>query len=458
MSTLIPSWPIDPLPLIRASSSRTVIVLDDDPTGTQTVRDVPVLTRWTTEMLRDVLDSMIDVAYILTNSRSMTRAQAGATAHEIGLLLRSAMASSTRRWSVISRSDSTLRGHFPHEVDALSIGLGLPDARVLLTPYFGDGGRVTIGGTHYLRRAGELVPVAQTEFASDSVFGYRSSDLREWVAERCGSDTRAVELIDLGRIRTHGPDAVRDALQALPPRGVLVADAAEERDIEVVALGAVLAEAAGVPLIARTAASYVRARAGQPPALPLDSAEIDTGRPGLVVVGSHVPMSTAQLASLLSHPPIEITPIELDVARVLRGPSDRADLAAQIARRGDDALADGRTPVIHTSRLLARGVDAEGDLGIAGLVSATLVDAVRLITHRPSWVLAKGGITSSDIATRALDVQQAQVIGPLLPGVPTWRCGGGSRWPGLTYVVFPGNVGGPEAVREAVSRLAGVVP
>ena len=108
--------------------------------------------------------------------------------------------------------------------------------------------------------------------------------------------------------------------------------------------------------------------------------------------------------------------------------------------------------MLATSRRLERAPGTP-DLDIGALVSATLVGAVRRMRSKPRWVLAKGGITSSDVATDGLDVSEATVVGPLLPGVPLWRCGPGSRWPGLSYVVFPGNVGGPDAVREAVARL-----
>jgi uncharacterized protein YgbK (DUF1537 family) len=455
VATDLEPWPDDPLPTIRSlGANRVVLALDDDPTGTQTVRGVPVLTRWDEARLGSLLDHADSLAYLLTNSRSKSAEVASAQARAIGALL-AATARATCPWSVISRSDSTLRGHFPHEVDALVEGLKSPESRVLLAPFFGDGGRVTIDGVHYLRRGESLVPAANTEFAADPVFGYRSSDLRAWVAERDPGRTQ-VRSIGLAAIRSQGPEAVRDALVTLPPRGVLAADAVEERDIEVVALGALLAELEGLPLVARTAASYVRARAGQPPAVPLTDAEVPAGTPGLVVVGSHVPTTTAQLEALLDQPPVPIAAIELPVEKVLAGPPAERAAVDRVATAADRALADGRTPVIWTSRDLARGSDRSADLELAARVSRALVAVVTMITRRPAWVLAKGGITSSDVATEALAIAEAEVVGPLLPGVPLWRSGIGSRYPGLGYVVFPGNVGGPSALRDAVGRMSRV--
>ena len=161
-----------------------VVALDDDPTGTQTVRDVPVLTKWSAEGLRTLLDGADPLAFLLTNSRSLPGDEAVELASSSGRTLRAASTDAGRGWAVISRSDSTLRGHYPAEVDALVDALAISDARVVLAPFFGDGGRVTLDGVHYLRRDDRLVPAAETEFARDPVFGYRSSDLREWVAER----------------------------------------------------------------------------------------------------------------------------------------------------------------------------------------------------------------------------------------------------------------------------------
>lgn len=458
----LPAWPEDPLPQIRALGADTMVVaLDDDPTGTQTVRDVPVLTGWSVERLRSLLDGNEPLAFLLTNSRSLPTHEAATLAAAIGQTLRTSGHGARRALTVISRSDSTLRGHYPAEVDPLVAALGVPDARILLAPYFGDGGRLTVGGIHHLRRGDDLVPVADTEFARDAVFGYHSSDLRAWVQERAaaipGARQRAVQVLTLDRIRGDGPGAVRDALLALPDGGVLAVDAAAERDIEVVALGAVMAEQAGLPLVGRTAASYVRARAGLDTVLPLDPDEIDTGRPGLVVIGSHVPTTTAQMERLLADPPIRIMPLALSVSELLADGADgRRRRIETLAAAADEALREGVTPVIMTSRLLQRGADSEADLAISAAVSAALVSIVGAIELRPAWVLAKGGITSSDIATLALGVDEARIVGPLLPGVPLWRSGPSARWPGLALLVFPGNVGGPDAVRDAVARLSGV--
>ncbi len=175
-------WPEPLLDAIRArvhASGQRFVVLDDDPTGTQTVHDLPVLTEWPVEALAEELER-VPVFYVLTNSRALDAPGAVALAREIGANLREAARRTRRTIAVASRSDSTLRGHFPSEVDALARALhGDEAARAcyVLTPYFAEGGRFTIDDIHYVLQGETLVPAAQTEFARDKVFGYRSSHL-----------------------------------------------------------------------------------------------------------------------------------------------------------------------------------------------------------------------------------------------------------------------------------------
>jgi uncharacterized protein YgbK (DUF1537 family) len=442
-------WPTDVLPeLARRAADWPVVVLDDDPTGTQAVRDLPVLTEWDAERIERHLDE--PALFLSTNSRALEADAAAAVTRDAASCARQAASVTWRPVSFVSRSDSTLRGHFPQEVEALAEGAGLADPRILLAPYFGEGGRVTIEDGHFLELEGVRTPVAQTEFSQDATFGFRSSNLREWVAEKyatAGRATPPIASLPLSLLRDGGPDAVAEALRRLPPGGVAIANAEIDRDIEVLALGTLLAEEHDLPLVARTAASYVRARAGQPRARPLEPAERGVSGPGLIVVGSHVPTTTAQVAALPTHAGDAIAVHELAIDAILAGdPSVIADAAAVL----DRALAGGRTGLVMTER-------ARRDIGLAGgrSVSEALVAVIRTITERPAWVIAKGGITSYDVARYGLGLVEARIAGPLLPGVPVWVGGADARWPSVPLVVFPGNVGGAGALVDAYRALTG---
>jgi uncharacterized protein YgbK (DUF1537 family) len=468
LATLPPPWPEDLHPQIRAllasQPGQKLVVLDDDPTGTQTVHDVPVLTVWDVETLRAEFAGPGPCFYILTNSRSLAPNAAAALNREIARNLREA--AGARQFTIVSRSDSTLRGHFPLETDVLAEELG-PFNATILVPYFEAGGRFTINDVHYVAEGDRLVPAAETPFAKDAAFGYRSSNLREWVEEKTAGRVRAAGVVSISieELRTASPTheatcAIADKLRALRHGSVCVVNAAHPHDVEFFALAAMTAERAGARFLYRTAAQFVAARLGigasvyEPPVL-----EEHTGADrwlgsrrtgGLTVVGSYVPRTTEQLARLLEQKDVER--VELDVETLLDPARREAALADALART-NAALRTGRDVVVFTSRTLVTGGDAARSLDIGRRVSDALVALVQRLDVRPRYLIAKGGITSSDLATRGLGVRRALVLGQLLPGIPVWRLGAEAKFPGLNYVVFPGNVGGPDTLKDAVTKL-----
>ncbi|MEX1018536.1 MAG: four-carbon acid sugar kinase family protein [Litorilinea sp.] len=462
LASLPPEWPTTLLPQIRAqiqAVGRTLVVLDDDPTGTQTVYDVPVLTTWTLDALQAELAHAPPVFYILTNSRSLPLAQAQAMNREIGTNLRQAAQQTGRAVAVVSRSDSTLRGHYPGEVDALAASLRGPDEPEfdgdLIIPFFLEGGRLTIDDVHYVAEGYDLIPAAETPFARDAAFGYTHSHLPAWVEEKTEGRVPATQVaaISLQTLRTQGPDAVTAQLLTLRARQPCVVNAVTLRDMEVFVAGLLGAEAQGKRFLYRTAASFVQIRAGLETQPLLDAAalEIAPGSGGLFVVGSHVPKTTGQVNALLAQK--QVHALEVDVARLLDDATQAAEIARVIAA-ADTHLAQGAVVVIYTSRTLITGDDADSSLAIGQRVSAGLVAMVRGLHTRPGYLVAKGGITSSDIATQALNVQRAMVAGQILPGVPVWRTGAESRFPGLPYIVFPGNVGDDQALVTIMHNLS----
>ena len=454
-AALPPVWPEDLLAANRASSSaRTLVVLDDDPTGTQTVRDVAVVTTWDVATLTAELCTAPACFYILTNSRSLTADTSRALHLELAANLQTASAATRRPFVVASRSDSTLRGYYPLETDTVAEILGAPDA-TFLSPYFEAGGRYTLGDTHYVAEGDTLVPAAATPFARDAAFGYRSSHLPAWVEEKTGGRIRAaaVATLSLDLIRRGGPLAVAEKIRALPRGSICIVNACAPRDIEVFAAATLAAEATGSRFLYRTAAGFVAARIGQSPQQALLAPEtfsVPTRHGGLTLVGSYVPKTTTQLQSLLA--PGRLNAIELSVNDLLDPARRSASLAAAIAAM-NTALAAGRDTVIYTSRQLITAGDATANLAIGRSVSDALITVVQGLTVTPRYLIAKGGITSSDTATRGLGVRRALVLGQALPGVPVWQLGPESRFPGLGYVVFPGNVGSDTALAELVARL-----
>lgn len=448
-----------------AAAGRVLVVLDDDPTGTQSVHGVPVLTSWTEDDLAWGLQQGAPCVYVLTNTRALGPDDAARTNREVV----GAGVAAARRLGMdvgfVSRSDSTLRGHFPLETDVITatlreLGEPVPDA-VLVVPAFPDAGRITVDSVHYWCTGGTCTPVGETEFARDATFGYAASDLRDWVAEKSvatGSatpvaavDVLALTVADLRR----GPQAAADVLREARDGRVVVVDAADEHDLRVLALAEELLAGEGRRFLHRVGPPFVRARVGMEPREPLTREEVPLGdaRGGLVVVGSHVGLTTRQLEQLRGGHPLA-DQVELDVTAVLDD-SRREEHLAAVVDRLVGALADGDA-VVSTSRVLTTGDDATASLDIAVAVSRAVVEVVQGVVARtaPRFVVAKGGITSSDVARYGLGIRRAVVRGPLLPGlVSLWEPVEGPA-AGVPYVVFAGNVGDDASLLAVVRTLS----
>lgn len=458
LASLPPEWPEELLPDIQsriAASERKIVVLDDDPTGTQTVHDVPVLTTWSEEAIAQELQGRADALYILTNSRSLTAAAAHALGREIGTNIKRARQRTGVAVEVISRSDSTLRGHFPGEVEALQQGLDASAFPCLLIPFFLEGGRYTIENVHYVAEGDRLVPASETSYARDAVFGYGHSHLGRWIEEKTKGRIaeKSITTITLEDLRRGGPHRIAEKLMAMAPEAYGIVNAAAYRDLEVLVAGLLQAEATGKAFIFRTAASFVRVRSGIAPRDLLRSDELTAANThgGLFVVGSYVSKTTTQLSALLRSN--DVTPVEIAVENLL----NENDCEKEVYRKIEtvnSAIRRGEDTVVFTSRRLVTGADDEDNLAIGQRVSESLIRIVQGLACQPRYLVAKGGITSSDVATRGLEVRRAMVMGQVLPGVPVWKLGEEARYPGMAYIVFPGNVGADDGLAVIQQRLS----
>lgn len=448
-------------------------VLDDDPTGSQAVHDVQVVTVFDEDAYGAAFAGDAGTCFVLTNTRSLDEADAVALNSRVARGLLAAGDRAGGRVRFISRSDSTLRGHVMAEVGALQAvqrsvtGRGFDG--VLLAPAFLEAGRVTAGDVHWARVSGELVPVGDTEFARDATFGYSASDLRDFIVERSGAGVRPDDVVSLslGDIRTGGPERIAELLAEVHDGQWVVVNATEYSDLDTVAHGVLLAEQAGRSFVFRTGPSFVRSLAGMGPKAPLRGTELFGARGvsgarrvfgargaaghGLVVVGSHVGQTSRQVAALRARG--GVTEVELDVPALLNG----ADVVGEAAGRVAAALA-GSDVVLYTSRTLVRGTDRDDSLAIARTVSAALSQVVRdSLAAGPAWVVAKGGITSHDVAVRGLGIRRAEVAGQLFPGViSVFRpLDAAPAAIGQPYVVFAGNVGDDGTLADVVAILNG---
>jgi uncharacterized protein YgbK (DUF1537 family) len=447
---------------LRAADGLLMGVLDDDPTGSQAVHDVQVVTVLAESAYEAALAGPAATCFVLTNTRSLGEAAAAELTQRAARGLLAVAGRGGARIQLVSRSDSTLRGHLLAEVQALqaarreSAGRGFDG--VLLVPAFLEAGRLTAGDIHWARVGPGLVAVGDTEFARDPAFGYCASDLRDFVAEKSGGaiGRDAIRSVSLADIRAGGPGRVRDLLAGLQDGTWLVVNATEYSDLEAVACGVLLAERAGKSFLFRSGPSFVRALSGLEPRAPLRGRELwpagRSGGHGLIVVGSHVSQTSRQLAVLRERG--GTTDIELDVPAILGGDGE---VAASTGRQVAAALA-GSDVVLYTSRSVAAGRSGEDSLAVARTVSAALCHAVRAaLPAGPAWVVAKGGITSHDVAVHGLGIRRAEVAGQLFPGlISVFRpLDAAAGVIGMPYVVFAGNVGDDTTLAQVVAILRG---
>lgn len=431
-----------------------IIVLDDDPTGSQTVHSCLLLTRWDTETLKQGLQDAAPLFFILTNTRGMSATEAATLTRTVCKNLRIALdelASTgiTINPLLVSRSDSTLRGHYPVETDVIAEELGPFDAHFMVPAFF-EGGRKTINSIHYLMVDDQPVPVHETEFARDSVFAYSHSYLPDYVEEKTSGRIKAsqVERFDLQDVR--GDSLSR--LLALQDNVCCVVDGETQKDLNHFCSQLMQAAQQGKRFLFRSAASLLTALAQLPPqpvAADKMREYVRNDMAGAVIVGSHVTKTTQQLNQLLQQ--AGTAGIEIDVEKIS---AERAQLLADIIATAEDCHAKNITPVIYTSRNELQFEDQQARLAFGEQVSAFLMDVVRNLPVTTGFLISKGGITSNDVLSDGLALRTSRVVGQILAGCSVVRCPDDHpRYPDMPVVIFPGNVGDENALATVLQRL-----
>jgi len=430
-----------------------IIVLDDDPTGSQTVHSCLLLMQWDVETLRLGLQDEISIFFVLTNTRALSAEQATQRTREVCHNLKSALsAENITDFLVVSRSDSTLRGHYPIETDIIAEELGPFDAH-FLTPAFFEGGRITRDSIHYIVSKQGEIPVHQTEFAQDSVFGYSHSYLPDYVEEKTQGSIKAdaVERFRLNEIR----QGTKNRLLQLNNNQCVAVDGETQSDLDAFANDVLAATQQGKRFLFRSAASLLTslAQLGKQPIPAEEMGKYDaTANPGVVLVGSHVQKSTTQLYALLEEE--TVTGIEVDV-KALRDYSNQKDQQlTQILDQINTAYQQQQTPVIYTSREELQFSNTQQRLNFGVEVSSFLMDIVQKLPNDISFLISKGGITSNDVLSVGLQLQSARLLGQILPGCSLVRTPETHlQFPSLPVVLFPGNVGDNQGLVTVYRRL-----
>ena len=444
-----------------AANNKKIVVLDDDPTGVQTVHDIHVYTGWDHDSIKAGFEEENNLFYVMTNSRGFTAEQTTKAHHEIAETVDAVSKETGKEYIYISRSDSTLRGHYPLETQLLKADYekytGKQIDGEILCPFFKEGGRYTIDNVHYVKYGDELVNACETEFAKDKTFGYKAASMPAYVEEKTGGAYKAedVTCISLEDIHDMAYDKIEEQLLAVRDFNKIIVNSVDYADLKVFCVALFRAMAKGKVFMFRTAAAIVKVMGGvtdQPLLTRKQMVVRETDNGGVIVVGSHTNKTTAQLEELKRLTDIEF--VELDATLV----RDEEAFEKEVERclvREEECIRSGKTVCCYTTRALitADTGDKEDELRLSVRISDAVQSLVGRLTVTPAFVIAKGGITSSDVGTKALAVRCANVLGQIRPGIPVWQTGDESKFPQTPYVIFPGNVGENTTLREAVEIL-----
>ncbi len=449
------------LNMLIENDEHVFVVLDDDPTGVQCVHDVNVYTDWTYESVKEAFNDKL--FFILTNSRALREDESKKLHKEITDAVTKAAKETGKKYFYISRGDSTLRGHYPMETDILSEGLkndyGKVDGEILL-PFFKEGGRFTINDIHYVKYGDELIPCSETEFAKDKTFGYHNSDLKEYIQEKSKGQIAKEDVlsISLDDLRSFNIDKISELLINTRNRQKIIVNAIDEKDVKVLCIALYKAIAQGKIFNFRSAAALVKCIGGISDKELLRKEEMiveDNGNGGLILVGSHTDKTTRQLNRLKSLPGIEM--LKLRCSKLLENEESFKEEIDRCIAIEEDRIFKGKTIVVYTERVL---ISREGDSPEEALersvrISEGVYHLVKNLKVKPGFVLAKGGITSADVGVKGLGIRKALVLGQIEPGIPVWKALAESKFPNIPYIIFPGNVGEDETLKNAVKKLLG---
>lgn len=485
IASLPAEYPVDLAPrieeLLRDVPDEMVVYLEDDSTGVQKSHDVYLITNHSESGIRSGIRAAREAGhrliFILTNSRALSAGQAEVLNREIAQTLARTAGEEGLTFRIGSRSDSTLRGHFPLEplalMDALEPYAGKHDGLIVTHAFLTDLGRITVNGVHMLRMMkGDgsfwYRPVHMTRFAQDRRFGYPTSNMAEYVEYKFATSglgvVKAGDVLHIGidAIREGGPEEVSKRLLKAEDGRVITLDVVTSRDLQVFVLGLLMAERDGKKYIYRSAASLPSARVNMRDIPVLRGEEIFGGkrlvRNVLCLWGSIVELSNTQLETALNKIS-DMAPVSLDVMKVLKSNEDRRDAIGLALKRTEEAFKVGKHALVYTvprTEYPPGSLSDEARAANQQKIAAALQEVYNRVSVNPAVVIFKGGVTAST-GLLSSGAKRVYVMGQVAPGIPIVKIlpQNNDRFPGeeIIMILGPGNVGVPETYVRIIEKL-----
>ncbi len=440
-----------------------IIVIDDDPTGSQAVYGCPLLLKWDEKTLLKGLAYPSPLLFILANTRSMEEDSVKKTINEISYSIRKAIQKQNlllEEIFFVSRGDSTLRGHGFLEPKLINERLGPFDATFHI-PAFLEGCRTTVNGIHLLNG----IPVHMTPFAKDSLFGYSTSKLDVWLQEKSKGKINSkdvlrldVNLLNSANESNFGRKKLSDWLLKLTGNQPVVVDVDKQQHIQ--RLGIAFRGLIGKKrFLFRSAASLIAGLAdlSQNPLTPFSLSQLrlkdrmGIPKPGLVLVGSHVKLADDQLTNLLQEK--SCIGIEISVEKIAEIGNDFSrknlllEFEERLLKKINHILMLGKTPVLYTSRTQLEFESPIDRVDFGNQLAEILATTVAKLSTKLGYIISKGGITTNTLLAVGLDLDLVHLKGQLLPGLSVVLPVGSLNK--LPIITFPGNLGDAQTLLKS---------
>ncbi len=428
------------------------VVIDDDPTGSQTVQDCLLLLKWDCSTLVKGFESKSNLFFILANTRSLSENDAKFTIEEICKNIKAVIASQVYEDEIIfiSRGDSTLRGHNFLEPSALNSCLGPFDATFHI-PAFIEGKRLTINGSHFV----DQTPINQTIFARDKIFGYETSNVKNLLFQQSKSqinieDIQNLLLSDIEILNDEENNIVFKKLKNLNKNKHVIVDVENYSQLNKFAL--VMKKLnKQKKFLFRSAASFISS-ISEKKSIPKVETFFSNLRirnkdksflPGLIIIGSYVELSTLQLKNLLEIS--NCNPIELDVFEFFQITSSENNNKQRNLFKNKFlkvirfSFEKGKTPVLFTSRKFM-SLEYSEQFNFYNSLSCFIAELVADLKYEIGYLISKGGITTNIILSNGLNADYVYLEGQILTGISVVTCKLKNDEK-LPIVTHPGNIG-----------------
>ncbi len=429
-----------------------IVVFDDDPTGSQTVNDCPLVLKWDHETLLKGLQSKSNLLFILANTRSLSEYELRIRLEEICFNLSDVIKNpffKNEEFIFVSRGDSTLRGHNFLEPYLINKFLGPFDATFHI-PAFIEGNRVTKYGLHFVNN----IPAHKTIFAKDQVFGYQTNDIKKLLYQKSNSklnlsDINNLYLDDLSTIEIKRGNSIYEELRNFKNNSQVIVDTTTYSELDKFA-NILITLIKDKRFLFRTSASFISS---------ISNSRKNTkkhifysqlrrqikGRylKGLVVVGSIVDLTTNQLYKLLEINSCRALEINVEEFFKISRTSKQEQINSLrkiIVQNIRELLAKSLIPVLYTSREMIFLQDKNELIKFQQSLSIFISGIIQEIKNEIGYLISKGGITSNTILSEGFCVDSVYLEGQIFTGISVVNVDISSTEK-IPVVTFPGNIG-----------------